>query len=143
MIAIYTDGACAGNPGGRGGWAWIRVDGLQVIEDSGFEASSTNNRMELQAAIEAMESLGRNPVVVTVYSDSRYLVDGMTKWMKNWVRRRWVTRSKQAVKNQDLWMQLSEVSSRHRVDWQWIRGHNGHAYNERCDQLANEQAGIV
>jgi ribonuclease HI len=135
-IEIFTDGACSGNPG-PGGWgAILRWRGHEK-ELSGGEAETTNNRMELMAAIAALEALKR-PSQVALTSDSTYLRDGITKWIHGWRAKGWKTAAKKPVKNQDLWQRLDEAAKRHEVSWHWVRGHDGHAENERADQLARE-----
>src|SRR5688500_13950964 len=141
MLTIFTDGACEGNPG-RGGWAWVRVeaDGTVREECGGEPATTTNNRMELRAAIEALNAL-TTPAAVRLCSDSRYVVDGMTKWIANWKRRGWMTkREGECVLNRDLWMALDAAAARHRVEWRWVRGHAGDPHNERADWLATSIA---
>ena len=135
-IEIYTDGACRGNPG-PGGWGALLVFGDAEKELFGAEADTTNNRMELLAAINALENLksDRYPVILT--TDSRYVMDGITKWLEGWKRRNWKTASRQPVKNEDLWRRLDELASRYDIEWRWVRGHSGHAENERVDALAN------
>jgi ribonuclease HI len=138
-VAIYTDGACSGNPG-PGGWGAILVYGAVEKELSGGEAETTNNRMELTAAIAALESLKR-PCAADLYTDSRYVMDGITQWIHGWKRRGWKTASREAVKNADLWRRLDEARERHTVRWHWVRGHNGHDMNERADALARAAIG--
>ncbi len=135
-IEIYTDGACRGNPG-PGGWGALLVFGDQEKEIYGAEADTTNNRMELLAAINALEHLksDRHPIVLT--TDSRYVMDGITKWMHGWKKRNWTTASRQPVKNEDLWRRLDALAGRYDIEWKWVRGHSGHAENERVDALAN------
>jgi len=134
-VEIFTDGACKGNPG-PGGWgALLRYRGKER-ELWGGEPETTNNRMELMAAIRALEAL-RRPCRVELTTDSRYLQKGVTEWMENWKRRGWKTAGKQPVKNIDLWKRLDEAMGRHHIEWHWVRGHTGHAENERADQLAN------
>lgn len=133
-VNIFTDGSCQPNPG-RGGWgALIRERGVER-EMSGFEEQSTNNKMELTAAIVALESLVPGSRVV-LYTDSQYVRDGITAWIDNWKRRKWTTRAGEPVKNADLWRRLDAVRLLHRVRWVWVRGHDGHAGNERADALA-------
>lgn len=134
-VEIFTDGACLGNPG-PGGWGVILRYGNAVKEIHGGEAATTNNRMELMAAISALRSLKR-PCIVTLTTDSEYLRKGITEWLPRWKKGGWRTLRKEPVKNQDLWQLLDEASSRHRIDWRWVRGHNGHRENERADYLAN------
>jgi ribonuclease HI len=138
-VTIYTDGACSGNPG-PGGWgAILSFDGKEK-ELMGGEAHTTNNRMELLAAISALEALKR-PCVVDLYTDSEYLRGGITGWINTWKRNGWRTRDKKPVKNIDLWTRLDAALGAHRVQWHWVKGHAGHAMNERADQLARD--GIV
>ena len=134
-VEIATDGACKGNPG-PGGWGALIRSGGTEKELSGGEKMTTNNRMELMAAIEGLRALKR-PCRVTLSTDSRYVMDGLTKWIKGWQKNGWKTAAKQPVKNADLWQQLDEQVNRHEVKWQWVRGHNGHPGNERADDLAN------
>jgi ribonuclease HI len=133
-VEIFTDGACSGNPG-PGGWGVIlRYRGVEK-ELSGFEPATTNNRMELMAAIAGLEALKR-PCHVRLYSDSQYLRDGITKWIHSWKQRGWRTADKKPVKNVDLWQRLEAAAQHHQVDWVWVRGHAGHPENERADALA-------
>ncbi|MEJ1995042.1 MAG: ribonuclease HI [Limibacillus sp.] len=135
-VEIFTDGACSGNPG-PGGWgAVLRWRGVER-ELSGAEAATTNNRMELMAAIAALEALKR-PSKVDLTSDSTYLRDGITKWIHAWRAKGWKTAGKKPVKNQDLWLRLDEVAKRHDIEWHWVKGHAGHAENERADKLARD-----
>lgn len=134
-VEIYTDGACRGNPG-PGGWGAILRAGPRERELMGAEADTTNNRMELTAAIEALRALKR-PCRVRLHTDSQYLRQGITGWIKHWKQRGWKTASKKAVKNQELWQALDEEAGRHDVDWVWVKGHSGHPENERADELAN------
>ncbi|AVT38157.1 ribonuclease HI [Plantactinospora sp. BB1] len=135
VVQIYTDGACSGNPG-PGGWGAVLRYGTVEKELLGGEAAATtNNRMELMAAIRALESLTR-PVTVQIYVDSTYVRDGITKWLPNWKRNGWQTAAKQPVKNADLWQRLEAAAARHQVRWHWVKGHAGHPENERADQLA-------
>ena len=133
-ITIHTDGGCDGNPG-PGGWAALLRYGNHVRELTGGEPATTNNRMELQAAISALESL-KEPCEVTLFTDSEYLRGGITEWLPRWKANHWRTADRKAVNNDDLWRQLEEATSPHRVTWQWLKGHVGHPDNERCDQLA-------
>lgn len=135
QIEIYTDGACRGNPG-LGGWGALLIYGDTRRELFGGEVDTTNNRMELTAAIKALEALKR-PCELTLYTDSQYVRQGITQWIDNWKKRNWRTANKQAVKNQDLWQQLDELVSQHQVHWMWVKGHAGNPGNERADQLAN------
>ena len=131
---IYTDGACSGNPG-PGGWGAVLRYGGVVKELHGGERATTNNRMELLAAISALEALTR-PVPVQLFTDSRYVLDGITKWLPGWERKGWMTSSKQPVKNVDLWQRLVAAMEPHDVTWNWVKGHNGDPGNERADELA-------
>lgn len=136
IVEIYTDGACRGNPG-PGGWgALLRFNG-QEKELKGAQAETTNNRMELTAAIFALQALKR-PCLVVLTTDSQYVKNGVNLWMANWKKKGWKTAANKPVKNQDLWLQLDQVLAQHQVDWRWVKGHSGHAENERVDQLANE-----
>jgi len=135
-VEIFTDGACSGNPG-PGGWGALLRYKKTEKELSGYAAQTTNNRMELTAVVEALRAL-KKPCRVIVTTDSMYLKDGITQWIKNWKRNGWVTRDKTPVKNKDLWEALDEASQRHMIEWRWVRGHVGHLENERCDQLARE-----
>jgi len=135
-VEIFTDGACTGNPG-PGGWGAILRAGAQEKELSGGERATTNNRMELTAAIRAFEAL-KTPAEVTICTDSRYVMDGATKWLANWKRNGWKTADKKPVKNEDLWRALEAAAAPHKVTWRWVRGHTGHPENERCDALARE-----
>jgi ribonuclease HI len=131
---IYTDGACSGNPG-PGGWGAVLQYGDVQKELHGSDPSTTNNRMELMAAIQALEGLNR-PVKVKLYTDSKYLLDGITKWVAGWQRNGWMTSAKQPVKNVDLWQRLVKAMTPHQVTWFWVKGHNGDPGNERADELA-------
>jgi ribonuclease HI len=133
-VEIFTDGACSGNPG-PGGWGAILRSGEHEKEISGGERMTTNNRMELMAAIKALEAL-KKPTTVMLYTDSRYVMDGLTKWLPRWKENGWKTTDKKPVKNDDLWRALDEGASRHDVVWRWVRGHDGHLENERADALA-------
>lgn len=134
-VVIYTDGACARNPGGPGGWAAVLVYGTHRRELSGSEASTTNNRMELRAAIEALVAL-KESCEIECHTDSQYLRQGVTQWLKGWKRNGWQTVNREPVKNVDLWQALDAEVARHRMTWHWLRGHAGHRENERCDALA-------
>jgi ribonuclease HI len=135
-IHIFTDGACKGNPG-RGGWgALLRCDGKER-ELFGGELSTTNNRMELTAVIEALNALKRRSHVV-LHTDSQYVQKGITEWIRGWKARGWRTASKEPVKNVDLWKRLDEIAAQHDIDWVWVKGHAGHEGNERADELANK-----
>ncbi len=134
IVEIYTDGACSGNPG-PGGWgALLRIGGHEK-ELFGGEADTTNNRMELTAVIRALEALKR-PVQARVHTDSQYVQKGISEWIHGWKKRGWLTAGKQPVKNAELWRELDELASRHRIEWRWVRGHDGHIENERADALA-------
>lgn len=133
-ITIYTDGACSGNPG-PGGWGAILISGEHRKELFGGERETTNNRMELMAAIEALDALKRSSNVV-LHTDSTYVKDGITKWIHGWRRNGWRTAAKKPVKNSELWQRLDEASKRHDIDWRWVKGHAGHPENERADELA-------
>lgn len=137
-VQIHTDGACSGNPG-PGGWAaLLRCNGVER-EVTGGEADTTNNRMELMAAISALEALS-SPCVVTLHTDSQYVRQGITQWMANWVRRGWKTAAGAPVKNRDLWERLQVAARAHQVDWRWVKGHSGDPDNERVDDLARDEA---
>ena len=135
-VVIFTDGACRGNPG-PGGWGAILRYGDMEKELSGAATHTTNNRMELMAAIAGLEAL-KTACQVTVITDSRYVKDGITKWIGGWRARGWKTASKSAVKNKDLWQRLDNALKPHQVEWQWVKGHDGHAENERADRLARQ-----
>jgi ribonuclease HI len=136
-VVIHSDGGCHGNPG-PGGWAAVLEYGRHRRELSGAEPATTNNRMELQAAIEALTAL-KEPCEVDFYTDSEYVRKGVSEWLSKWKRNGWKTTGKQRVKNEDLWRALDACSSMHRVKWHWVKGHAGHEGNERCDRLANEE----
>ena len=135
-VIIYTDGACRGNPG-PGGWGAVLAYGSKKKELFGSERETTNNRMELLAAIEALESLNRS-CKVSIYTDSQYVRKGILEWMENWKKRGWKTAARKPVKNQDLWISLDKALMRHNVDWHWVKGHSGIAGNEHADSLANQ-----
>ena len=136
IVEIYTDGACRGNPG-PGGWGvWLKRGDTEK-ELFGGEQKTTNNRMELMAAIQALEALNR-PCAVKLYSDSKYVLQGITEWMVNWKKRGWKTAAKKPVKNEDLWRRLDAVMQKHEIHWTWVKGHSGNIGNEKADQLANQ-----
>ncbi len=137
-IAIHTDGACLGNPG-PGGWAALLRTGRHERELVGAEPDTTNNRMELMAAIAALEALKR-PAAVTLFTDSRYVMDGITKWIHGWRRNGWRTAERKPVKNAELWQRLDSARLAHQVEWRWVKGHSGDPLNERVDQLARAAA---
>jgi ribonuclease HI len=136
-VIIHSDGGCSGNPG-PGGWAAVLAYGKQVLEVSGGVLATTNNRMELQAAIAGLAAL-KEPCAVEFFTDSEYLRNGITSWLPGWRVRGWRTATKKPVKNEDLWRALDALNQKHRVEWKWLKGHAGHAGNERCDQLAQEE----
>ncbi|MFD0988384.1 ribonuclease HI [Methyloligella solikamskensis] len=135
-VVIHTDGACSGNPG-PGGWGAILESGAHRKEINGGEANTTNNRMELMAAIEALNAL-KSPSVVDLYTDSNYVRGGITGWIHGWKKNGWKTSAKKPVKNVELWQALDEAAQRHEVRWHWVKGHAGHDDNERADELARE-----
>ena len=135
-VTIHTDGACSGNPG-PGGWGAVLQYGSTIKELKGGAPITTNNQMELTAAIEALNALKRS-CTVELHTDSSYVKDGLTKWIHGWKRNGWRTADKKPVKNDDLWRALDEAATAHRVHWHWVRGHNGDPENERCDELAND-----
>jgi ribonuclease HI len=135
QVIIFTDGACRGNPG-PGGWGALLRYGATEKTLFGGEPDTTNNRMELMAAIMALEALTA-PCQVVLTTDSRYVMDGITKWMVNWKKRGWKTASKQPVKNADLWRRLDAAREKHTIEWQWVKGHSGHPENDKADALAN------
>jgi ribonuclease HI len=134
QVSLYTDGACSGNPG-PGGWGALLTMGPHEKELSGAEAHTTNNRMEMMAAIQGLRAL-KNPCQVDLYTDSQYLRDGITKWIVGWKKNGWKTADKKPVKNEDLWRLLEDLGRIHEIRWHWVRGHNGHPENERVDLLA-------
>jgi ribonuclease HI len=136
-VTVYTDGGCAPTNPGPGGWAAILIKGEHQKELKGGEPLSTNNRMELMAAISALEALKR-PCVVDMHTDSQYVREGITKYINNWKRNGWRTAAKQPVKNQDLWQRLEAARAAHEVHWHWVKGHSGHELNDRADQLVRE-----
>ncbi len=137
-VEIFTDGSCKGNPG-PGGWAALLRLGKHEKELVGGEADTTNNRMEMTAAIRGLEAL-TEACAVELYSDSKYVLDGITKWVEGWQRRGWKNASKKPVRNADLWHELIDAAARHQVTWHWVRGHDGHPENERVDRLASDEA---
>ncbi len=137
-VELFTDGACKGNPG-PGGWGALLRMGEHEKELSGGEAETTNNRMEMTAVLRGLEALTR-PCSIDLYTDSTYVIDGITKWVDGWIKRGWKTAGKKPVRNEDLWRALLEASKRHDIRWHWVKGHSGHAENERVDQLASDAA---
>ncbi len=138
-ITIYTDGACSGNPG-PGGWGAVLIFGEHEKHLSGGEKNTTNNRMELQAVISALQSLNKS-CDITLYTDSKYVMDGITTWIHNWKKNNWRTAAKKPVKNADLWQTLDNLRDDHTINWQWVKGHSGNKYNDIADELA--VAGII
>ncbi|MCC7197945.1 MAG: ribonuclease HI [Gammaproteobacteria bacterium] len=139
-VEVYTDGACKGNPG-PGGWGVLLRYGAREKELWGGERLTTNNRMELTAAIRALEALNRR-CIVRIYTDSTYVRSGILEWLPNWKRRGWKTADKKPVKNQDLWQQLDALVGSHDIEWHWVKGHAGHPGNERADELANRGVAV-
>lgn len=137
QVEIFTDGACSGNPG-PGGWGVVLRQGELETELSGFEARTTNNRMELTAVVEALRKLDEASCKIVITTDSLYLRDGITSWIKNWKRNGWRTSSREPVKNRDLWEAIDSAARQHQIEWRWVRGHQGHPENERCDELARD-----
>ncbi|MBL4619888.1 MAG: ribonuclease HI [Marinicaulis sp.] len=133
MINIFTDGACSGNPG-PGGWGVLIIDGDNRIEIYGGEPETTNNRMEMLAAIEALKATGTEPVIL--HTDSQYLKNGINIWIHGWKKNGWKTAAKKPVKNKDLWLELDELTKSREIDWRWVKAHDGHPENERADELA-------
>jgi ribonuclease HI len=135
-VVIYTDGACSGNPG-KGGWGAVLIYGKHEKQISGAEEQTTNNRMEMKAAIESLKTL-KQPCSIDLYTDSKYLQDGINEWVKTWVINGWKNANKKPVKNADLWQELLHETARHIVTWHWVKGHAGDVYNEKADSLARE-----
>ena len=138
---LYTDGACLGNPG-PGGWAYILQGDNKEIEDSGGAAITTNQRMEVTAVLKALEQL-ENPSIVDIWSDSKYVTDGINAWIDGWVTKDWKNAKKKPVANQDLWKPIAKLKSKHTITTNWLKGHAGHVENERCDQLASSEAQMI
>jgi len=138
QVDIFTDGACKGNPG-PGGWAAILRMGAHEKELTGGEAATTNNRMEMTAILRGLSALNE-PCAVTVHTDSRYVIDGMTQWIFGWQKRGWLNAAKKPVANEDLWRELIAAARPHKVSWEWVKGHSAHPENERCDALASAEA---
>ncbi|MEA3000138.1 MAG: ribonuclease [Sphingomonadales bacterium] len=139
LVEIFTDGACKGNPG-PGGWGAVIRSGERERELSGGEPLTTNNRMEMMAAIRALEALKR-PCEIVLHTDSAYLKDGITKWIHGWRRNGWKTADRKPVKNAELWQELLDAAAPHKIEWRWVKGHSGHPENDRADQLACDAAG--
>ena len=135
---IYTDGACIGNPG-KGGWAAIIIEPTGEREIVGYEKSTTNNRMELKAVIEALKEIEANSQI-SLFSDSKYVIDGITKWIKNWKINDWKTTNKKEIKNLDLWMDLDKLTSKFKITWNWVKAHSTNEYNNKVDRLARNEA---
>ena len=138
QVDIFTDGACKRNPG-PGGWAAILRMGAPEKELVGGEPETTNNRMEMMAVLRGLTAL-KEPCAVTVHTDSRYVIDGMTQWIFGWQKRGWVNAAKKPVANEDLWRELIAAARPHKISWEWVKGHSGHPENERCDALASTEA---
>lgn len=140
-IEIFTDGACKGNPG-PGGWGVLLRMGQHEKEMSGAEAATTNNRMEMTAVIRALQALNQ-PCEIVLHTDSKYVIDGITKWVHGWQKRGWVNAARKPVANAELWREMLDAAKPHTITWQWVRGHSGHAENERVDQLASDAAKAI
>ena len=140
MIKIYTDGSCLKNPG-NGGWAAIIFINNEKIVISGNKKKTTNNQMELLAAIEALKKIPERQKI-QIYTDSRYVKQGITEWIEKWIQNTWKTSSKQKVKNVDLWKELNEISKKHKIEWHWVKAHAGDAFNEEADELAKKAASL-
>lgn len=138
QVDIFTDGACKRNPG-PGGWAAILRMGAHEKELTGGQVATTNNRMEMTAILRGLSALNE-PCAVTVHTDSRYVIDGMTQWIFGWQKRGWLNAAKKPVANEDLWRELIAAARPHKVSWEWVKGHSGHPENERCDALASAEA---
>jgi len=141
MLKIWTDGSCLGNPG-PGGWAFLATDGTNIAERCGGEKDTTKNRMELMAVLRALTAARRHSAV-EIHTDSQYVKNGMTSWVKNWKRNNWRTADKKPVKNQDLWMALDAAAASTEIHWVWVRGHAGEEFNERVDELARTAAAAL
>lgn len=137
IVEMYTDGACSGNPG-PGGWGVLLRSGKHEKELNGGEAETTNNRMEMMAVIEGLKVLKKAPSTVKLYTDSKYVMQGVTEWMDGWKAKNWKTAAKKPVKNQDLWQEIDSLISKHNVEFFWVKGHAGHPENERADELARQ-----
>lgn len=135
MLKIYTDGSCLGNPG-PGGWGFVATDGNNVVERSGGEQDTTNNRMELTAVIRALSAAAKKHSEVEIHTDSQYVKNGMQSWIKNWKKNGWKTADKKPVKNKELWKELDALAAEIKIHWHWVRGHSGHEMNERVDTIA-------
>ena len=140
-VEIFTDGACKGNPG-PGGWGVLLRMGQHEKELSGGERDTTNNRMEMRAVIEGLSAL-KEPCAIDLYSDSKYVIDGITKWVHGWKKRGWVNAAKKPVANAEIWREMIDAAARHQIEWHWVKGHAGHAENERVDTLASEEANRI
>ena len=140
MIKIYTDGSCLENPG-NGGWAAIIFVDNEKVVISGNKKNTTNNQMELMAAIEALKKLPKGQEI-QIFTDSKYVKQGITEWIKKWMQNNWKTSSKQKVKNVELWQELNEISKKHKIEWKWIKAHAGDVFNEEADQLAKKAANL-
>lgn len=138
MLKIYTDGSCLGNPG-PGGWGFVATDGKNTVERSGNECNSTNNKMELTAVIRALTAAKKH-VEVEIHTDSQYVKNGMEVWIKNWKKNGWKTATKKPVKNQELWQELDKLAEKIKINWHWVKAHNGTELNERVDDLARTAA---
>lgn len=138
MLKIWTDGSCLGNPG-PGGWSFVATDGIHTAHKSGGEKDTTNNRMELMAVLRAVRAAHRHNEI-EIHTDSQYVKNGMTTWLKNWKRNNWRTADKKPVKNQDLWQELDTATANMKIHWVWVKGHAGEEFNEKCDELARDAA---